>query len=196
MTKPKNKDQLQKRGRKSLFREEFVLIAKAMAKLGAIDEEIADELNIGITTLERYKENYPAFRGAIRASKAVADEKIEKALYQRAKGYSYRAEKVVVELRGNNEGSEARVVEYTEHVPPDVTACQFWLKNRQPEFWRDAQNMHHAVGVYHISESPMSEADWIRERTLNGEQLNLEATPVDPNGCYPLANATAKKKEN
>jgi hypothetical protein len=26
---------------------------------------------------------------------------------------------------------------YVEHVPPDVTACIFWLKNRDPAHWRD-----------------------------------------------------------
>jgi hypothetical protein len=28
---------------------------------------------------------------------------------------------------------------YTEHVPPDVTACIFWLKNRDPQHWRHSQ---------------------------------------------------------
>ena len=45
MTKPKTKDQLQKRGRKSLFRQ-YILIAKAAARFGATEDEIADELNI------------------------------------------------------------------------------------------------------------------------------------------------------
>jgi hypothetical protein len=44
MTKPKPKDQLQKRGRKSLFREEFILIARAAARFGATEDENADEL--------------------------------------------------------------------------------------------------------------------------------------------------------
>ena len=59
----KTQNQLQKRGRKSLFRPECILIAKAAARFGATEEEIADELNIGITTLERWKEKYPEFRG-------------------------------------------------------------------------------------------------------------------------------------
>jgi hypothetical protein len=29
------------------------------------------------------------------------------------------------------------IVPYIQHVPPDVTACIFWLKNRDPEHWRD-----------------------------------------------------------
>ena len=164
MTKPKSKDQLQKRGRKSLFREEYILIAKAAARFGAIEEEIADELNIGITTLERWKKYSPEFRGAIRASKAVADEKIEKALYQRAKGYSYRAEKVVVESLGNNRGSRARAVEYTEHMPPDTTAAIFFLRNRRPDRWRDVQRIDAAMGHYVLSDRPMTEEEWITRK--------------------------------
>jgi transposase len=87
MTKPKPKDQLQKRGRSSLLREEYILIAKAAARFGAIEEEIADELNIGITTLERWKEKYPEFRGALKVGKQAADDRVERSLYQRANGY-------------------------------------------------------------------------------------------------------------
>jgi hypothetical protein len=50
MTKPKPKDQLQKRGRKSDFRPEYVSIAKACARFGAIEDEIANELNVGPKT--------------------------------------------------------------------------------------------------------------------------------------------------
>ena len=29
-----------------------------------------------------------------------------------------------------------------EKTPPDTTACIFWLKNRQPDKWRDKQDMN------------------------------------------------------
>ena len=60
MTKPKPKDQLQKRGRKSLFREEYILIAKAAARFGATEDEIADELKISDTTLDNWQKKYYA----------------------------------------------------------------------------------------------------------------------------------------
>ena len=41
---------------------------------------------------------------------------------------------------------------YIEHVPPDVTACIFWLKNRDPQHWRDVQQMEHVLGKYIIFE--------------------------------------------
>jgi hypothetical protein len=62
MTKPKPKDQLQKRGRKSVFRPEYILIAKACTRFGAIEEEIADELHINHATLDNWKKKYPTDR--------------------------------------------------------------------------------------------------------------------------------------
>ena len=70
------------------------------------------------------------------------------------------------------------------------------LKAARPDRWRDVQNIDHAVGVYHISEAPLSEEDWIEEHASNAKQLELEAAPVDANGCYPLANTTEKKKDD
>ena len=169
MTRPKNKDQLQKRGRKSLFREEFILIARAMAKLGAIDEEIADELNIGITTLERYKESYPEFRGALKLGKEVADARVERSLYQRAIGYSHPAVKAFMTRDG-------KIVEhhYIEHYPPDPTSMIWWLKNRRPDRWRDVQRIDAAMGHYVLSDRPMTEEEWVRERA------SVDAIDVTP----------------
>jgi hypothetical protein len=53
---------------------------------------------------------------------------------------------------------------YIEHVPPDVTAGIFWLKNRDPGHWRDVQNVTHVLGKYIISDKPMTEAEWAAER--------------------------------
>jgi hypothetical protein len=60
----------------------------------------------------------------------------------------------------------------------------FLLKNRRPDRWRDVQNIDHAVGVYHISERPMTEEEWIRE-TSNAKQLELEATQSDATSVLP-----------
>jgi hypothetical protein len=34
-------------------------------------------------------------------------------------------------------GGKELLVNYVEHYPPDTTAAVFWLKNRQPDKWRD-----------------------------------------------------------
>ena len=38
------------------------------------------------------------------------------------------------------------------------------LKNRDPVHWRDAWQVDHALGKYIISDKPMSEAEWTKER--------------------------------
>ena len=46
--------------------------------------------------------------------------------------------------------SEGRITdskEYTEHYPPDTTAAIFWLKNRQPEKWRDKKEVDANVNL-------------------------------------------------
>ena len=65
---------------------------------------------------------------------------------------------------------------YREHVPPDVTAAIFWLKNRDPARWRDAWQMEHVLGKYIISDRPMTEEEWIRERGA----MVIDATPEPP----------------
>jgi hypothetical protein len=60
--------------------------------------------------------------------------------------------------------------------PPDVTACIFWLKNRDPRHWRDSQQMEHVLGKYIISDKPMSEEERARERA---DVLDLPGAPYN-----------------
>jgi hypothetical protein len=81
-------------------------------------------------------------------------------LYSRAVGYSYEAVKIFMPA-GRSQPVYAK---YIEHVPPDVTAGIFWMKNRDPQHWRDSQQLEHVMGKYIISDRPMSEEEWARER--------------------------------
>jgi hypothetical protein len=67
---------------------------------------------------------------------------------------------------------------YREHVPPDVTAAIFWLKNRKPDQWRDAWQLEHKLGKYHISDKPMTEEEWI-------EVHAVDVTPKDDDSVTP-----------
>jgi hypothetical protein len=70
-------------------------------------------------------------------------------------------------LKRGREGSDERVVTslYHQALAGNVTACIFWLKNRRPSEWRDVQHLEQAVGHYIISDRPMSEEEWIEQRT-------------------------------
>ena len=66
---------------------------------------------------------------------------------------------------------------YVEHVPPSDVAAIFWLKNRDPAHWRDAWQLEHVTGKYVISDRPLTEDEWIRERAV---VIDAEATDVTP----------------
>jgi hypothetical protein len=163
MTKPKPKDQLQKRGRKSRFRPEYILIAKACARFGSIEDEIANELNI-VVTLDRWKQKYPEFRCALKAGKDASDDRVEDSLYRLAIGWKGAA--------------------------PNVTACVFWLKNRRPSEWRDVQNVDAAIGHYIISDRPMSEEQWIGERAVMDTKRLPKPTPSSDQAANPTDYST------
>jgi hypothetical protein len=114
---------------------------KAWAKQGLIDPDIWYNLGISKNSFYRWKNNHREFREALRVGKAVANKRVENALYQRATGYEY--DEVTEEVIGYKEDGEPikRVKATTKHQPPDTTAQIFWLKNRDPEKWRDRQEL-------------------------------------------------------
>ena len=70
-------------------------------------------------------------------------------------------------LKRGAEASDDRVEDslYQSAIGGNVTAMIFYLKNRRPDRWRDVQNINADVGHYILSDRPMSEDQWIAERT-------------------------------
>lgn len=118
-------------GRPTKYKPEFAELAYNYALLGATDNQLADFLSVDEATIHRWKQRHPQFCESLKAGKVVADGRVAKSLYQRALGYSHAEEKVF-----NNQG-EILTHSTTKHYPPDPTSIIFWLKNRQPELWRE-----------------------------------------------------------
>jgi hypothetical protein len=144
------------RGRPSPFKPEYVEQAKKLcAILGATDLEIADFFNVSLRTIANWQTQHPEFRDAIKLGKVEADHRVERSLYNRAVGYSYDAVKIFCGKDG------VAKVEYREHMPPDTTACVFWLKNRRPEQWREKSDVASENVIYAVADHPPSEDEWI-----------------------------------
>jgi hypothetical protein len=85
------------------------------------------------------------------------------------------------------------VTHYTEHCPPDVGAAFIWLKNRDPERWRDVQNVEHVMGKYIISDKVLSEEEWARERATVIDEKPLEQLPaLTSSSLFPQTGKTKK----
>jgi hypothetical protein len=114
----------------------------------------------------------PAHAAAIKVGKAVGNERVERSLYERANGYNYDAVKIFMPAGAK----QPVIVHYTEHVPADVGAAFIWLKNRDPERWRDVQNVEHVMGKYLISDKPMTLEQWAQERATVVNEV-IDETP-------------------
>jgi hypothetical protein len=59
---------------------------------------------------------------------------------------------------------------------PRCRAAFILLKNRDPERWRDAQQVEHALGKYIISDHPMTEEQWAAERATVIDEKIIQET--------------------
>lgn len=128
-------------GRPTAFKPEFVEQAAKLCALGATDKELADFFKVVTSTIYLWRNLHKGFSEAVIAGKESADARVERALYNRAVGYTFESEKVF-----QSQGGIIRT-DILEHVPPDPAAAMNWLKNRQPERWRDKHDVEHGVST-------------------------------------------------
>lgn len=119
-------------GRPTKFNEAITEKILQLCTAGKTTDQIAEIIGVNPRTIYNWMSSKPEFYQSLKESKQAADEIVEASLFHRATGYRDSWEKEVVTKDG-------QVVTVTEElrVPPDTTAAIFWLKNRQPENWRD-----------------------------------------------------------
>lgn len=121
-------------------------LLKAWARNGLTDEQIAHNIGIRAKTLYEWKNNYSELREALKKSKEVVDLEVENALLKRALGYD--CEEILEEDTDTGGHKYRRTI---RHVPADVTAQIFWLKNRRADTWREKQ-------IVEVSEETLARA--------------------------------------
>ena len=136
-------EQVNKGGRPTKYKEEYAEQAYKLCLLGATDKELADFFNVEEQTINNWKKdeegNETEFFESLKRGKHIADAEVANSLYQRAKGYEHPEDKIF-----NNDG-EPLIVPTTKHYPPDTGAAMAWLKNRQPDKWREKQEIDHTT---------------------------------------------------
>lgn len=111
--------------------------AWSLAIRGATDQEIADSFGVSRRTIIRWRQEHESFEEAIIRGKSGADAKVERSLFKRALGYDYEETEKVIEVDKDGNPKPAKVRTKKVHVPADVGAMCFWLKNRAPDEWAD-----------------------------------------------------------
>lgn len=118
--------------------EEGLLLIGGWARSGLTDKDIAKNMKISRSTLSEWKNKFSELADTLKMEKDVADYKVENSLYKRANGYEYK--EVTKEAKWNPKEEKYEMIvtkEVTKQVAPDTTAQIFWLKNRQPQNWRE-----------------------------------------------------------
>lgn len=164
------------RGAPTLYRAEYVDQVYRLCLLGATDVEIAGVLGVNQDTLNRWKKDHPEMYESMKRGKTLADAEIAHSLYHRGKGYSHSAVKIFMPAGAK----EPVYADYTEHYPPDTAAASLWLRNRQPDRWRDKREVEHGGSLEHRLAS-MGDAErmsWALEQSLRARRL-LEAPMIE-----------------
>jgi len=128
-------------GRPSAFKQEYIELAYNYCLLGSTDSQLAEFFNVAESTLNLWKKKFPEFADSLKRGKTVADAKVAGSLFSRATGYSCPEAKV------NVVDGEVVITDVVKHYPPDATSIIFWLKNRQPDKWRDKQEVENTFEV-------------------------------------------------
>jgi len=121
--------------RPSKFNNEVKRQCKLMALQGWTDVQMSELLGVTEKTFNNWKKKYKKFFQSLKDWKIEADNKVERSLYERACGYNHPETKA--QYIQDQDGGRWEYADLTKHYAPDPTSMIFWLKNRQPDKWRD-----------------------------------------------------------
>ena len=107
------------------------------ARKGLTNDQIAANIGINRDTLYTWCNKYPDFADALKKTKEVTVYEIENAMYKAAKGYFVEESKTVT----NKDGKVIRVEINKKWIPPNTTAQIFFLKNKDPDNWRERNDL-------------------------------------------------------
>ena len=122
----------------------------AWTRDGLTEEQIAKNLGISYMTFRRAKKD-PEYgeqiSNALIQTKDVVDMEVENMLLKRARGYEYDEVTEEYEM-----GVLVKRKVTHKMVVPDTSAQIFWLKNRQPDKWRDRREVDNTVALVKLDE--------------------------------------------
>lgn len=115
---------------------------RAWKRHGLTDEEICKNLGIGRESFYLYKRKHPELSEALKSGLDDSVAQVENALFRSGLGYEYEEVKIISEPTGKLDADGNPVIlerteKTTKHIPGNVTAQIFYLKNRSPKEWHD-----------------------------------------------------------
>jgi hypothetical protein len=154
-------------GRPTKYRRDFAERTHNLCLLGLTDDELAFHFNVSRQHFDKWKRRFPELGDAIVRGRERADGRVAAALYKRACGY---------DVERTRQAKDGSIVTFTEHIPADFNAISLFLRNRQPNRWRDRIEVSHD-----ISDRVADRLEAARLRALaqlvDGTIVDVAATP-------------------
>ena len=119
------------------WNERKIETAYLLALLGATNQQMADAMEVSLSTLQWWMRERPEFGQAVSEGKLGADTKVVKALYSCATGYDYE-EEVATYDRPTKSYIKTTV---KRHRPADTWAALKILATRHREQWSETHKV-------------------------------------------------------
>ncbi len=148
-------EQQQPVGRPSKYDDAYPDQAGKLAKLGLTDAEMAAYFEVAESTFHLWKIEHPEFSESIKRGKVLSDADVADKLFERATGAEWHEEQAFklktvefdLDTKVRVETERIEVISLKKAAPADTAAAIFWLKNRQPDKWRDKQQVEQATNT-------------------------------------------------
>jgi len=136
-------------GRKGKYTLEMPEKIRHWCMDGLTEKQICGKIGISEQAFSVWKHKYIELVEALKSGKEPVDNSVEDTLLKRAMGYDYEEVSTSVQSKGGDQYTEVKKVK--KHIPPDVTAIIFWLKNRRPGAWRDKHELTGSINIHQIT---------------------------------------------
>jgi transposase-like protein len=110
-----------------------------MCAMGATRSDLADRFGVNVSTIDAWIFEHEVFSQACKTGQDEADDRVEASYYERAVGYTYDSEKVLI-VDGEVIHEPIKV-----YMPPDPRCGEFWMRNRRPDRWKDSKQLETRV---------------------------------------------------
>jgi hypothetical protein len=117
-------------GRPTKYADWMIRVARVIGRLGGIIPDFAEAFDVDERTVSDWIASNAEFSQAVNEVRDLADEQVERSLFQRACGFEHPSEKIM-----NFKGDVIRAP-FTKKYAPDTLAAIYWLNNRRPARWR------------------------------------------------------------
>lgn len=114
-----------------------LILLEGWRRDGLSYEQIADNIGVNVATIYAWQKKYPEILNALKKGEEVMVYHVENALYKAACGYDV-TETDQTETLNETTGEKITTKHARKrHIPPNVGAICFILKNRRTEKWQD-----------------------------------------------------------